>query len=205
MKKTIFAIAGLLWFLAAGAQTLEFRYQGQRLDNEATVTIEAEEDFFGEMSCETNPSAAPMDGLVLNCLGATSGTVTAVLQIEDNTLDATTLQWCMGGECSLVGSKTTLTKTFSPAEGMQVLFDATNIVNDGELTAKLEVTLGASTRTVYIHFINGDPAGIENKRTDNNSGTLELSNSGIYDLQGRRLNGQLPKGIYICNGKKILR
>ncbi|MBO4730857.1 MAG: hypothetical protein J5593_05220 [Bacteroidaceae bacterium] len=199
MKKTIFAIAGILSFLTAGAQTLEFRYQGQRLDNEATVTIVAEEDFFGEMSCETNPSTAPMDGLVLDCLGGASGTVTAVLQIQDNTLDATTLQWCMGGECTLVGSKTMLTKTFSADEGIQVLFDATNIVNDGELTAKLDVTLDASTQTVYIHFINGDPAGIEKREQ-----RLEKREQ-WYDLQGRRISGQLSKGIYIYNGKKILK
>ena len=41
--------------------------------------------------------------------------------------------------------------------------------------------------------------GIEN-------GELRIENSEVYDLQGRRMNGKnLPKGVYIVNGKKVVK
>ena len=57
-----------------------------------------------------------------------------------------------------------------------------------------------------------DVTGIENReqRIESNSRTLELSNSLVYDIHGRKVNGQrskvkgqLPKGIYIVNGTKV--
>ena len=33
---------------------------------------------------------------------------------------------------------------------------------------------------------------------------MESRNDAIYDLNGRRVEGQLPKGIYINNGKKYI-
>ena len=33
----------------------------------------------------------------------------------------------------------------------------------------------------------------------------EESNGGVYDLSGRKVNGKLPKGVYIINGKKRLK
>ncbi len=51
------------WLLAIGgwAQSLEFWYQGEKVEAGATVSVVAAEDMFGEMSCETNPSMAPWD------------------------------------------------------------------------------------------------------------------------------------------------
>lgn len=214
MNKILLLTAFLLAPVFAGAQGLEFKYQGEALEDGATVTISAEEDFFGEMSCETNPSDAPQNGLLLKCPPLVGSTVTAELQILSNTLKASSIQWCMGGECTLLGNKTQLEKTFSPGPTVQVLLDATNIIGEGALSAKLTVSLNEQTKTVYIQFVNEDATGINN---------IELlpsnHNHAIFDLGGCRvvngsgvehkaqcslLNG-LKKGLYIVDGKKILR
>ena len=203
MKK-ILAIG--FWLLAIGgwAQSLEFWYQGEKVEAGATVSVVAAEDMFGEMSCETNPSMAPWDGLVLRCAEPLDGTVTAQLQIVSNTLNASMMQWCMGGECTLVGSKTMLTKTFNANERVQVLFDATNITGDGLLVAKLEVTYKDCKQEVYIEFASGEPSGVISQES-----RVESQES-IYDLSGRKISNlksqtsNLPKGIYIKNGKKVM-
>ena len=102
MRTILLLTTFLLASVAIKAQNLEFKYKGEPLPDGATVTIAAEEDVFGEMSCETNPSSDPQEGLVLKCPPSFGGTVTAVLQILSNTLNASTIQWCMGGECTLV-------------------------------------------------------------------------------------------------------
>ena len=220
-NKLLLLTAFLLAPVFAGAQGIEFKYKGETLEDGASVTIFAAEDIFGAMSCETNPSDAPQDGLLLECPPMVGSTVTAELQILSNTLKASTIQWCMGGECSLVGSKTQLEKIFSPGPTAQVLLDATNIIGEGSLSAKLSVSLNNQTKTVYIQFVNEDATGVNN---------IERSQSynayTVYDLSGRKVNSQLPlrsrvplanpsafstfnfqlkKGIYIVDGKKILR
>ena len=162
MKKILFMMAALLACggLTLRAQSIEFQYQGKSLQDGATVTIAAEADAFGELSCETNPSSAPDQGLVLKLADASLSTVDAELQILHNTLDAKRLQWCMGGECTLIGSKSSLMKTFDASDRMQVLFDASNIGSTGYLMAKLSVSLNAKTLTVYIQFSNGETADV---------------------------------------------
>ena len=44
--------------------------------------------------------------------------------------------------------------------------------------------------------LDGDVAGIRNEE-------LDVNNQPICDLSGRKVNSQLPKGIYIVNGKKV--
>ena len=192
---------------AAIAQTFEFQYQGVTLEDGATVTIAAQEDFFGEMSCETNPMDNPDNGLVLKMQDLSAGNVKAVLLIQNNGLGASMMQWCMGGECSLALNKTSLTKTFAPAGTMQVRFDATNIQGDGNLLATLTVTQNNQTRSVGILFTNEDATGIKRPSPEGPS----LYGREIYDLSGRKMvNGQcsmvngLKRGVFIVNGKKVL-
>ena len=52
----------------------------------------------------------------------------------------------------------------------------------------------------YDILLNNEATGIS--EIDNKPSTV---NSHIYDLQGRRINSQLKKGIYIINGKKIVK
>ena len=203
---TTFLFAGR----AAAQQTFEFRYQGVSLEDGATVTIPAQEDFFGELSCETNPWENPANGLVLKMQGLPAGDVQAVLQIQNNGLGASMMQWCMGGVCSMAMNKTSLTKTFAPNGTVQVLFDATNIKGNGNLLATLTVTQNSQTRKVGILFTNEDATGIG--LSPQPSPKWE---GAVYDLAGRKLNAaansslfilhsSFKKGIYVVGGKKVI-
>lgn len=99
MKKIIIAAMLLIGMIPLMAQSFEFQYQSRSLDDGATVTITAEENVWGELACETNPSGNPTNGLMLKLLSGTSADVKAELQIEDNTWDNAFVQWCMGGAC----------------------------------------------------------------------------------------------------------
>ena len=54
----------------------------------------------------------------------------------------------------------------------------------------------SSVRAFLLNF-DGDDAGIRDEE-------LDVNNQPICDLSGRKVNGQLPKGIYIVNGKKVM-
>ncbi|MBP5629553.1 MAG: CotH kinase family protein [Bacteroidaceae bacterium] len=58
---------------------------------------------------------------------------------------------------------------------------------------------GSRTATFVIN--PDDPTAISSERMVNGQSSMV---NGAYDLQGRKLNAQLPKGIYIQNGKKLL-
>ena len=185
MKKCLLLMMALLSFggLTVKAQSFEFQYQGQSLKDGDMVTIAAEENVFGELGCETNPSANPDNGLVLKFPEGSKGKVRGELEILHNTLNASIVQWCMGGECTMLGDKTSLTKMFDAADIVQTQFDASNIRNTGYLMA--------------------ESAGINNmqKRSEPQK---------VYNLSGQLLLDDavgiksLPAGIYIVGGKKYV-
>ena len=188
---------------SAKAQTFEFQYQGQSLKDGDMVTIAAEANAFGELSCETNPSANPENGLMLKLLSGTTADVKARLEITHNTLSPQMLQWCMGGKCEPFMNTDVLKKTFTVNAKEQVLFDATNIQSKGYLLATLEASVGTEKQTVTIQFTNGEATGI--------NGTKQTKESQkVYDLNGRLLpvnavgTGALPSGIYLVGGKKVV-
>ena len=196
MKKIITLCLGLMAALSSWAQGFVFQYQGESLADGATVIIAAEEDIFGEMTCETNNPSNPNDGLIVRLLNGTAAPATATLEITYNALNGAALQWCMGAECTPLRNQTSLTKQFT-LEGIRLVqFDAVGINGDGYLTATLKVTVGLETHKVNILFINGDYDGIK---------TIEdgpsAKRDGIYDLNGRRISTEanpfLKKGMYI--------
>ena len=207
MKKKLIMMIALLsfWGVSAEAQSFEFLYQGQSLEDGATVTIVAEKNAFGELSCETNPSTNPTNGLVLKLPEGSVGTVKAVLEIQQNTLTGSNLQWCMGGVCTMFGEDTSLTKKFNAEDVIQVQFDASNIQVEGSLTAKLMVTYNFSNTSVLIKFVNGEATGL--KDMDSVKGLGD-----VYDMNGHLIRKTadaaqmktLPSGIYIVGNKKIL-
>jgi hypothetical protein len=199
MERRILIAVGLAFLAVQGgqAQGFEFQYRGESLANGATVTIAAEEDSFGELSCETNPTGNPSDGLVLKMLSGSTANVNARLQITHNTLDAEMLQWCMGGTCMPFGSNTMLTKRFAADGSVQVQFDATNIRSNGYLSAVLTASVGLESHRVNIEFTNGENAGVESVV----SGRPAVQ---VYDLNGRSVKGRLVAGVYIISdGYKI--
>lgn len=206
MKKYLLMMTVLLTLGGASvkAQTFGFQYQGQSLDDDATVTIAAEKNAFGELSCETNPSANPKNGLMLRIPEGTTANVKATLQITHNTLSPITLQWCMGGECVPVNDQNVFSKQFSTNEDAQVQFDAINLQSEGYLQATLKATIGLETHQVNIQFTNGETAGIRKQLSKHQQAPA------IYDLNGHRMEGALPAGLYIVKdglhqSKKIIK
>lgn len=182
MRKIITLIITLLAVLSIQAQSFVFLFQGEDLADGETVIIPAEEDLFGDLSCETS-------SLAMRLLRGNTASVTATLEITYNTLNATTLQWCMGGNCQVF--ETSLTKRFTMGLSEQVQFDAIGIQSEGYLTAKLRVTVGIESHQVNIMFVNGDVDGIKPLSQRTNEARA------VYDLHGRRVEGRLPAGMYI--------
>ena len=159
MIKHLLSVVVVLLMSASSvlAQTFEFRYHGESLADGTTVTITAEENDFGEIACETNPTSNPNNGLVLQLLSGNQAQGTATLSIVENTLICNNINWCMGGLCSSLSNTTSLTKSFSFNNGIcQVQFDAIDIMSDGYLIATLTATIDGVTRMVNIKFINGE-------------------------------------------------
>lgn len=203
MKKIFTLCFGLMAALSSWAQGFEFQYQGQSLADGATVIIVAEEDLFGDLSCETNSAMNPNDGLMLKLLNGTTATGSAVLEITHNTLDAEMLQWCMGGACTSL-NQSSLTKQFTVTDRTPVQFDAIAIHSEGYLTANLKVIIGLELHKVTIMFVNGDYDSI--RVISNGQQTMD---NGVYDLNGRRIsaeaNPSLKKGMYIVKDGEHIR
>ena len=198
MKKIITLCLGLMAVLTSWAQGFVFQYQGQALADGETVIIAAEEDIFGDLTCETNSTMNPSDeGLVMKLLRGTTATVNATLQITHNTLDADVLQWCMGGNCQAF--QASLTKQFTMGNSEKVQFDAIGISSEGYLAATLKATIGLESHQVNIMFVNGDYTGIQ---------ALPKRGSGegtIYDLLGRQVRARTSSGLYIVTDGKHIR
>ena len=185
------------------AKVFEFRHEGKALSNNSTVEIPAALDSygFGELECVTNPSSNPKNGLVLATKDGKKLSGTATITISKNTLNPNMVQWCMGGECVPMNDKSSLTKNFTTDdEGIcQVMFDATNIKSEGVLEARLSATVSNETRVVNIKFIYSKTTGL-NIIYSGDDGAV------WYDMNGNRLeNAPTRKGVYIRNGKKVVR
>ena len=185
------------------AKVFEFRHEGKALSNNYTVEIPAALDSygFGELECMTNPSSNPKNGLVLATKDGKKLSGTATITISRNTLNPNVVQWCMGGECVPMNDRSSLTKNFTTDdEGIcQVMFDATNIKSEGVLEARLSATIGNETRIVNIKFIYDKTNGISIIYSEEDGAIW-------YDMNGTRLeNAPTRKGIYIRNGKKVVK
>ncbi len=202
MGKNKILITALLLLTAkiVGAQTFEFQYHDESIVDGGTIEIHATEDEFDfeELCCESNPSSNPNYGLILKPLEDNISVGTATICIKRNTLGASVIKWCMGGNCTMFNDKTELTKTFNINNGIvQVQFDAENIKNEGSLLATLTVSVENETHNVNILFINGETSGI-----------IPLSVSerhlhNYYTPDGRR-TAKSVSGLYITNGNKMM-
>ena len=120
---------------------------------------------------------------------------------ENVTLSATAAQEVTDGGFSFVATyspvnlKTDKTEQFLKTDGQ--LYYPTNASNQMKgMRAFFRVPQGASAHVA----IDGEETGIDGVRQD-----AVRTEEAIYDLQGRKVNGQLKKGIYIMNGKKVVR
>ena len=198
MKRILTLSVGLVIALSSWAQGFVFQFQGRNLADGETVVIAAEEDLFGELSCATNDALTPTEGLVMQVLNGMRLTVSATLQITQNTLNASRMQWCMGGDCTPLVGLASFTKRFSVQGSEQVQFDASDIQSEGLLTATLSVTIGLESHQVNILFVNGDYDAISAPRQTDPQATT------CYDLHGRRLQGRPSAGMFILtDGTKV--
>ena len=190
------------------SQTFEFRYHGESLADGATVTIYAVPDELGmgQLVCETNPSVNPDNGLVLKSLSGVWINGSANLTISENSLNASIIKWCMGGDCMLMNEIKELDKNFQSSNGIvQVQFDAEDISSEGDLKALLTASIGKETHTVNIHFINGTPeppAEINSIKVDDQEiypdSTVKLNivlENETNKLTGIQCDMAFPKGL----------
>ena len=119
---------------------------------------------------------------------------------ENVTLSATAAQAVTDGGFSFVATyspvnlKTDKTEQFLKTDGQ--LYYPTNASNQMKgMRAFFRVPQGASAHVA----IDGEETDIDGVRYD-----AVATDEAIYDLQGRKVNGQLKKGIYIMNGKKVV-
>lgn len=161
----------------AYAQSFEFQYKGKVYANGSTVVINAETDMFGELACETNPASNPDDGLLIVGKDGAYISGSAHLTILEHTFKAKTVQWCMSEACVPMKDVAELNKTFE-GTSIRVLFDAFTIRQEGYLLAKLDVTVGGESQSLYIEFSNGQHSGVS-------SMTVAEGCADVYDLNGR--------------------
>ncbi len=203
MKRRITLLCLLLGaIMPTMAQTFEFRFGGQSLKDDETVTIAAEPDSFfpDEKGCKTNPVSNPDNGLVLAVLDGSKKSGNATMEIISNTLSPNMIQWCMGGVCELMTNKTSLEKTFeTSAEGLtKVEFDATKVGDEGKLEARLTAKIGEETKTVNILFVpESGTTSIDHVLQ------TEAGDGPAYGLNGNRLKSP-GKGLIIQKGRKLI-
>ncbi len=199
MRKVFTLFIGLFAVLSVGAQNFVFQYRGQNLADGETINITAEEDVFGDLSCETNNPLAPAEGLVLKLLNNSTATASATLSISSNTLNANMLQWCMGGECTPFSNQTSLSKRITVNNGSELVqFEAIGIQSEGVLKATLQVVIGLESHKVNIVFVNGDATSIETLQT------IHRQDPVFYDFNGRRQQGRLLPGLYVVtDGERV--
>ncbi|MBO4826754.1 MAG: T9SS type A sorting domain-containing protein [Prevotella sp.] len=197
MKKLITFSIMLMLALHVSAQKFQFTYKGEALADGSTLVINAETDMFGELACETNPAANPAEGLLIVGKNGAYISGTAHLTILEHTFKAKQIQWCMGGACVLMKDITELDKSFEGTE-VQVLFDAFTIRQEGYLLAKLDVTVGGESQTLYIEFSNGQHSNISSLAANEGSAV-------VFDLNGRTVmtnssasdSQMLRPGVYV--------
>lgn len=142
-----------------GSQTFALAYQGEQLPDYASVIIEADENEYGEIVAETNPTGNSNKGLLVTTLDGSKQKGKATLEILSSTLQAGQLQWCMGGECVPMTIGQPLEKAFITDEKgkAQVMFDVAQIKQYGSLEARLTVTIGSETHETTISVIYEEP------------------------------------------------
>ena len=199
MKKIFTLLFCMAVTAVASAQTFGYTFQGRALDEGATVTIAAEEDIFGDLSCETNLPENPTNGLMMQKFDGGTANVQAKIEITHNSLNANILQWCMGGECKPFNGATTLVKSFQLNGSVQVQFDATGIQSEGYLTATLTTSIGLESHKVNILFTNGDTSGLE--KILNGTG----KNLTYYNLNGVKVSKQNAHGVVIVSDGQTMR
>lgn len=210
MKKLFLLLPALVLSLAANAQKLEFRLNGESLQDGATATIPAEiDEYTGEVVFSTNPN----DNLKLLVIHQEEDDdftedATCIMEVEENTVKASP-SLCIGGSCiNPKPGQTTITQNFTftdyvtgySVNDVRLDYHAFYPQNYGHLLSKCTVKAGAASSYIYIDFVYSDPAGIKDVNKSDN--TAEV---GRYTADGQQISAPV-KGLNIvklANGKTI--
>ncbi len=207
MKKLFLLLPALVLSLAANAQKVEFRLDGQTLQDGATATFQGVEDDWGTVSINTNPNDNPYL-LVIHQEDDDDFTeeASATMEILENTIGAYP-SLCLGGTCvPISGYQIEKPFTFTDYSGLPVndvkveydVFPQTG--SYGHILSKCTVNVGSASSYIYIDLVYSDPAGIKDvNKTDN---TAEV---GRYTADGQQISAPV-KGLNIvklANGKTI--
>ncbi len=120
-------------------------------------------------------------------------TAETVAEISNNDLKAATVAF----KPSAANTIYCLAKKGDPAK--VGFYPVATTVTIPENKAYLDLSTIGGVKAFY-GFEEDDPTGI-----DNLNANVNANEGAIYNLSGQMVNGKLPKGIYIVNGKKILK
>lgn len=192
MKRVLLSLfAALAAFAAGSAQSFEFRYNGEPIEDGATLEYESMRDILPghEYVCVprlftvANVSASPL-------------TFTASLRITENSMEATA-QMCTGGQCMPVTQSWSGSFTVAPGETEALQYEAWPS-KPGTMTTVFTATAAGETKTVNFLFKHSVASGIT-------EATTEAPAYDVYSLSGSLVGQslapaalrQLPAGAYI--------
>ena len=196
----------------------EFRYGGKSLEEGATVVIKAEEDVNGEMKWTTNPASNPRNGLILATLDGKKQLGQARLEILNSSFPAElpreecpdyTWQMVNGSfnNIKLYSGKWDTSDFTTDDDGIVMVQLFIRFLQRNEVSfvdACLTSAINGKKRTVNIKFINEEDTAIK----DIQKGSKPFD---VYSLNGVKLRkgvtslDGLPRGLYIVNGRKVVK
>lgn len=197
----LFATCALL---GLNAQSFEFRMNGEKVADGATVTgFSCKKHIVKQQWTHVTEDILSLYNLTDNAIK-----YTVELRFYDNTMNASSYQVCMGGQCQDISKFVDGYIKYDaqdplPAKGSTgTLIDAITTQTDGHIFAQLTVSAGLESHSVIIKFEYSDPAGIDEIR--NNGGLVDVYNvagnlvKSNYNVE--RIN-TLSHGLYIIRGK----
>lgn len=233
MKKNIILFSVLLLISSfLQAQSIVFLYNGEVLEDGATVTFNAEKNPWGGAGFEAGTNSGT-DQLEISNLASSAVTFFSSVEVVSNDV-AANLQWCgLDEQCNLIADGYYKKGPFTwgaGKNGYMVLDARFEEGVYGTVKVKASVSVGLVSRIVYIDFVYSSSSGVESvengisiKTMDNelvyNFSTDASRQLNLYNVTGERLRNQhlntagsvslreLPKGIYLYevleNGKRI--
>lgn len=141
-------------FMCLSAQTFEFRMNGEKVEEGATVTFNGTKHII-----KPQYEYKTKDILSLHNLTANDIKYSAEIVVLENTMEAFGVQICMGGQCNVFDGNTFKFVAIEalPANGnAATLFDASSKLTSGHMLTKLTVTAGLESHSVMIRFEYSD-------------------------------------------------
>lgn len=201
MKKIFTSVLfAMCAFVGLSAQSFEFRMNGEKVADGATVTFSGSKHII-----KPQYEYKTKDILSLNNLTASDLNYSAEIEVMENTMNGYDIQICMGGQCQNVTGTTFKYDSPEPlpANGSTgTLFDAYSKQTTGHMLTKLTVTANGESHNVIVRFEYSDPSGIDEIR--NSGGVVDVYNvagnlvKSSYDVDRVK---SLPHGLYIIRGK----